>query len=86
MLSSDKLRKLATFFEEEKYIIIEANIPSQLRDRIEELASLKSAAETVTTVLTIGFALTFILNLVLKSVMSQLWSIFNTLQIILALP
>ena len=36
--------------------------------------------------LTAGFALTFILNLVLKSVMNQLWSIFNTLQIILALP
>ena len=38
------------------------------------------------TVLTSGFALTFILSLLLKGVMSQLWNIFNTLQIILALP
>ena len=86
MLASGKLRKLATFFEDEEYIIIEADIPRQLRDGLEDFASLTSAAEAVTTVLTIGFALTFILNLVLKSVMSQLWSIFNTLQIILAFP
>ena len=86
MLASGKLRKLATFFEDEEYIIIEADIPRQLRDGLEDQASLTSAAEKVTTVLTVGFAFTFILNLVLKSVMSQLWSIFNTLQIILALP
>ena len=33
-----------------------------------------------------GFAMTFILNLFLSGVMSQLWNIFNTLQIIMALP
>ena len=33
-----------------------------------------------------SFALTFILNLSLNGVMSQLWNIFNTLQIIIALP
>jgi hypothetical protein len=86
MLASGKSRKLAKLFEEEEYIVIEAEIPQQLREGIEEMASLTSTAKAVTMVLTVGFAFTFILNLVLKSVMSQLWSIFNTLQIILALP
>ena len=36
-------------------------------------------------VLTSSFTLTFILNLILNGVMSQLWIIFNTLQIIMAL-
>lgn len=30
--------------------------------------------------------MTFILNLVLNGVMNQLWNVFNTLQILLALP
>ena len=33
-----------------------------------------------------GFALTFTMNLLLHGVMSQLWNVFNTLQVILALP
>ena len=33
-----------------------------------------------------GFVLTFFLNLLFSGVMSQLWNIFNTLQIIMALP
>ena len=86
MLASGKSRKLAKLFEEEEYIVIEAEIPQQLREGLEEMTSLTSTAKAVTMVLTVGFAFTFILNLVLKSVMSQLWSIFNTLQIILALP
>jgi len=36
MLASGKLRKLATFFEDEGYIIIEADIPRQLRDGLED--------------------------------------------------
>lgn len=32
------------------------------------------------------FALSFCLNLILKGVMSQLWMIFNTMQLILVLP
>ena len=33
-----------------------------------------------------GFAMTFALNLVLNGVMSQLWNVFSTLQIITAMP
>ena len=47
---------------------------------------LATTAAAVTGILTTGFVLTFTLNLVLNGVMSQLWSIFNTLQIIMALP
>ena len=48
--------------------------------------TLISAAEAVEEVLVAGFIITFLLGLVLKGIMSQLWNIFNTLQIILALP
>ena len=51
-----------------------------------EAEALQSTAETVDTFMKTGFVVTFILNLALKGVMSQLWNIFNTLQIILALP
>ena len=52
----------------------------------EELLTLEATAEAVKTVFMVGFALTFILNLLLNGAMSQLWSVFNTLQIILAMP
>ena len=48
--------------------------------------TLISASTVVRDVVVSGFVLTFLLNLLLKGVMSQLWNIFNTLQIILALP
>ena len=84
-MASGKLRKLATFFEDDEYIVIEENIPRQLRDK-GDLAYLTSSAEAVGDTLKAGFALTFILNLLLNNVMSLLWNIFNTLQIIMALP
>ena len=36
--------------------------------------------------MTSQFAMTFVINLLLNGVMSQLWNVFNTLQIIMALP
>ena len=44
-----------------------------------EAEALQSTAETVDTLMKTGFVVTFILNLALKGVMSQLWNIFNTL-------
>lgn len=70
--------------EDEQYIIIEHEIPRQLRSLLESM-QLAEMGETVEGVLKTGFAFTFALNLILNGVMSQLWSIFNTLQIIMAL-
>lgn len=47
---------------------------------------LESTAATTQTILNSTFVLTFIINLLLKGVMGQLWNVFNTLQILLALP
>ena len=47
---------------------------------------MQEATESAKGVLSTGFVFTFILNLLLNGVMSQLWNVFNTLQIIMALP
>ena len=65
--------------------MIEADIPRQFRSE-SELNSMQATLDSTTDAITSQFALTFGLNLVLNGVMSQLWNIFNTLQIILALP
>ena len=52
----------------------------------EDYIQMQDILESTTDILLTQFVLSFILNLLLKGVMSQLWSIFNTLQIILALP
>lgn len=90
LLSTGFTRSLASttssrIIEEEDYIVIEHEIPRQLRSAAEAL-SLQETGEAVKGVLTSSFALTFFLNLTLNGVMGQLWSIFNTLQIIMALP
>ena len=53
---------------------------------LAELVSLEGTAESLEGLLSSSFGMTFLLNLFLNGVMSQLWNIFNTLQIILALP
>ena len=47
---------------------------------------MQEAVESAEGVLSAGFVLTFLLNFLLNGVMSQLWNVFNTLQIIMALP
>ena len=83
-LASTNTTSTSRMVEDDEYIVIEHDIPRQLRS-IAEAVTLTETAEVVVDVLTTGFALTFILNLLLNGVMSQLWNIFNTLEIILAL-
>ena len=78
-------RSLATIQEDEEYLIIKADLPRQFKSE-QDRADMESAAETVETILTSSLILSFIVNLLLNGVMSQLWNIFNTLQIILLLP
>lgn len=82
-LASGRARSLdataaPTIIENDEYIIIEHEIPRQIRS-LAESVQLTEAAEAIEGVLTTGFAFTFALNLALSGVMSQLWSIFNTL-------
>ena len=85
VLSQLQARSLATMEEDEDYIVIREKIPRQFMSE-EERAVIESTAETVEDILTTSIVLSFILNLLLSGVMSQLWNIFNTLQIILLLP
>lgn len=74
-----------SFIEDDEYIIIEHDLPTMMKS-LAELVSLEGTSETLEGVLSSSFGLTFLVNLLLNGVMSQLWNIFNTLQIILALP
>ena len=47
---------------------------------------MEMAAASAEAVMATTFAISFSLSIVLNGVMSQMWNIFNTLQIILALP
>lgn len=78
-------RSLATFEENEEYIIVKESIPKQVKSWAD-LIQLQGTAALVESVMQSGFALTFTMNLLLHGVMSQLWNVFNTLQVILALP
>ena len=78
-------RLLADLTEDDEYIIFMEDMPVQMMSKADA-EMLQATAETIDTFMKGGFVVTFILNLALKGVMSQLWSIFNTLQIILALP
>ena len=78
-------RSLVTMEEDEEYLIIKADLPRQFFSE-EDKAAMESTAETVETIFTSSLALSFVINLLLNGVMSQLWNIFNTLQIILLLP
>lgn len=49
----------------------------------EQLTQLQSVSVIVTDALTSGLAISFIINLALNGVMSQLWNTFNTLQVLL---
>ena len=76
---------MATLSEDEKYLTIEAEIPRQVKNE-EDMILLEDTMSSAIELFQGQFAMTFALNLLLKGVMSQLWNIFNTLQIILALP
>lgn len=78
-------RSLVPLEQDEEYLTITADIPKQLLSEDEQV-TLQFLASTTTAMLTTSFALTFIINLLLNGVMSQLWNIFNTLQILMALP
>lgn len=60
-------------------------MPRQFKNEAE-FVSLQSTLDNASSVMQSQFAFTFALNLLLNGVMSQLWNIFNTLQIIMALP
>ena len=47
---------------------------------------MQSAADLVQDALASGFVVSFLLNLLLNGMMSQLWTTFNTLQILLVMP
>ena len=64
--------------EDDEYIIIEHDLPTQMKS-LSDFVSLEGTAESLEGALSSGFAITFLLNLFLNGVMSQLWNIFNTL-------
>ena len=70
---------------DDQYLIIAQDIPKQLKSK-EELESLQSTAEVIQDTLASGFVVSFLLNLLLNGLMSQLWNTFNTMQILLVMP
>ena len=79
-------RSLASIVEQDDgYIVIEEEIPRQFKSQ-EEFERFESTLDSTANAMTSQFAVTFVINLLLNGVMSQLWNIFNTLQIIMALP
>ena len=64
---------------------ITEDLPRQVRNE-DEFKVIQDTIDATVTVFTSQFVFAFIINLILNGIMSQLWNIFNTLQIILALP
>jgi len=52
----------------------------------EELITVEAVAQVANYVFTSSFWLFFALNIFLSAALSQIWNIFNTLQVIVALP
>ena len=50
------------------------------------MESIKISAQTIKSLLTGGLVISFLINILLNGVMSQLWNTFNTLQILIAMP
>ena len=50
------------------------------------MANLQSAVDSAQNFMFGQFAVSFIINLLLSGTLSQLWNIFNTLQLLTALP
>ena len=71
--------------EELYYHIYIFDAPKQVRSN-NELDSLESASEAAEQFILTQFILTVLLNLVLTGTMTYLWNIFNTMQLISALP
>ena len=60
-------------------------MPKQVKSK-EELDSLTSTGESAENMIAGQFVVSLVLNLVLSGTLSQLWNIFNTMQLLTALP
>ena len=69
---------MASIDEDDEYFIINEDIPAQMQSE-SELATLEDSLGGAMAILEGQFVITFILNLLMNGVMSQLWGIFNTL-------
>lgn len=78
-------RKLAKLEQDDEYITVIEDIPLQMQN-LEDKETLETVVEVVIDVLTVTLVISLALTVLLKGIMSQLWNIFNTLQIILAMP
>ena len=59
--------------------------PKQVRDK-SELSNLQVASEAAEKFMLTQFIITVLLNLTIQGTFTQLWNIFNTMQLIAALP
>ena len=92
-----KVRLLKSFFtqtdgrrrlqssEESPYHEFHFDVPKQVKSK-EELQSLESTTEAASQLIAGQFVTSVILNVVLSGTLSQLWNIFNTMQLLTALP
>lgn len=76
---------VSTYEETDEFFILKESIPRQDADS-EEAAKVGATAAAAKQVLAAGFSMSFAVSILLNGVMNQLWNIFNTLQIIMALP
>ena len=60
-------------------------MPKQVKSK-EELDSLTSTGESAENLIVGQFVLSLFINLLLSGTLSQLWNIFNTMQLLTALP
>lgn len=63
---------------DEEYITFDVDVPRQMVSE-EEMVALESKIDSSVDFLQGQFIVSFILNLTLNGVMSQLWNIFNTM-------
>ena len=82
---TDSRRRLQTDSEESLYHEFTYEVPKQVKSK-EELLSLERTTEAATQLIAGQFVTSLILNIVLSGTLSQLWNIFNTMQLLTALP
>ena len=71
--------------ETNDYLTLIQDIPRQYAS-IDEQKAVEGIASSAESAATSAFAFSLGISLLLNGILSQLWNIFNTLQIIMALP
>lgn len=70
----------------ESGLSLELNVNQMIVLLADELVSLQSTSEAASQVIAGQFVSSLILNIILSGTLSQLWNIFNTMQLLTSLP